>query len=266
MSTLTADPTADLAAQRLLQGARSLLEMGEPAGALPMLDRLARLPGQAGAAAGLRAEALFKLADYGAAEAAATDALAADPEAAALRTLRARIRQALGHGHAAIEDAAAAVMATPGDAAAKVLLAECLLEDHRHDEAVWFLGEALAARPEDVALKARLGRAFMLGGQHEAAEELLDHCAALAPRLSGLAGLRAQLRLLMGEVAAAEAMARAAIAEGIVEAGVYSVLGHALIAQYRIEEARPVFAAAARLAKHDRYLAEIAAATAEGEA
>jgi predicted Zn-dependent protease len=266
MSTTLADPATELAAERLLRGARTLVEGGEPAGALPMLDRLARLPGHAAAAAGLQAEAFFKMANYQAAETAATVALSATPDAGPLRGLRARIRQALGQEHGAIEDAAAAVMAAPADPDAKVLLAECLLEDRRFDEAIWFLGEAMAARPTDIPLKARLGRAFMLAGHHEAARELLDHCATQAPRLGGLAGLRAQVLLLMGEAAAAEEMARAALADGIVESGLFSVLGHALVAQYRIQESGPVFAAAARLATHDRYLAELAAATAEGEA
>jgi predicted Zn-dependent protease len=266
MSTTLANPATELAAERLLRGARSLVQGGEPASALPMLDRLARLPGHAATAAGLQAEALFKLADYSGAETAASAALLAEPEAGPLRILRARIRQALGHDHGAIEDAAAAVMAAPDDSDAKVLLAECLLEDRRFDEAIWFLGEAMRARPADVPLKARLGRAFLLAGHHEAARELLDHCAELAPRLGGLAGLRAQLLLLCGEPAAAEAMARAALADGVVESGLFSVLGHALVAQYRIQESSPVFAAAARLSKHDRYLAELAVATAEGEA
>jgi predicted Zn-dependent protease len=248
-------------ALRLLEAAQRLLRDRRPEDALPMLERLVRLPTHARAALPLQAEALLNLGRLEPAEAAATTALAEAPADGALLRLRAQIRLARGDHHGAIDDAATAVMTEPEDPAGKALLGGGLLEVQRFAEAIWFLGEALRGRPEDPFIMAALGRAFMLGGYHEAAAELLAHCAAVAPQLSGLAGLRAQALLLAGDAAGAEAMARAALAAGQIEAGLYSVVGHALVSQYRIDEAGPLFAAAARLAPEDRYLAELAAAT-----
>ena len=58
--TIPAAPDALLGA-RLHAGARQLLQNRRPGEALPMLDRLARLPGLAAAAALMRAEALATL-------------------------------------------------------------------------------------------------------------------------------------------------------------------------------------------------------------
>ncbi|WP_043341545.1 tetratricopeptide repeat protein [Belnapia moabensis] len=141
--TIPAAPDALLGA-RLHAGARQLLQDRRPEEALPMLDRLARLPGLAAAAALMRAEALATLERLPEAETAADQALAADPEWSAARQIRARIRLARGEVKQGIDDAAAAVMATPWDPAAKALLGTALLEIRCFDEAIWFLNEAIS--------------------------------------------------------------------------------------------------------------------------
>lgn len=250
----------DLAA-RLLAGARLLLQEGRPQEVLPMLDRLGLLPGLAGAAAALRAEALLGLDRLEEAAEAADAALEDRPGEAGRLQLRARIRLARGQGLGAIDDAAAAVMARPSDPAAQALLGVAMLAGCRFDEAVYFLGEAFRADPANPAIQARLGQAFMLAGRHEAAAEILEHCEAAAPALPGIAALRAQARLLAGDPEGAIALARAALARGAVDASAHSVLAHALVAQGRMADAAPHFAAAARLAPRDSYLAHLAAAS-----
>src|SRR4051794_33872133 len=152
-------------------------------------------------------------------------------------------------------------MAAPRDTAGRVLLATALLEEGRHDEAIWFLGEAWRADPDNPALQLRLAQAFLRAGRHAAAAELLAHCEALAPWTPGIAALRAQAALLAGDAAEAERLARAALARGIVDGAVHSVLAHALVSAGRLAEAGPHFAAAARLAPDSPYLAHLAAAT-----
>lgn len=254
-----AEAAATLAA-RLHAGARRLLRDHRPEEALPMLDRLAMLPGHDAAAAILRAEALAALERLPEAEAAADRALAADPEWSAARQLRARIRLARGQSRQAVEDAAAAVMATPWDPGAKALLGTGLLELQCFDEAIWFLGEAMRADPDNAGIKIRLGRAFMLAGRHAPAAEILAHCAAHGAGTPGLVALQAQNALAAGEAAAAEALLRAALAAGDNDAAVQSGLAHVLVATGRIEEAGPHFTAAARLAPRNGYLAHLAAA------
>ncbi|RYI79500.1 MAG: tetratricopeptide repeat protein, partial [Acetobacteraceae bacterium] len=245
---------------RLHANARQLVRDHRPEEALPMLDRLARLPGLDAAAAILRAEALAALDRLPEAEAAADLALAKDPAWSAALQLRARIRLARGHRPAAIDDAAAAVMATPWDPGAKALLGTTLLEERCFDEAIWFLGEAMRAEPGNAAVQTRLGQAFMLAGRHEAAAELLAHCAATSGGRPGLVALQAQNALLAGDAAGAEAMLRAAMAAGTADAGVHSVLAHVLLVHGRMEDAAPHFTAAARLAPGNGYLAHLAAA------
>ncbi|GGC47506.1 hypothetical protein GCM10011504_27420 [Siccirubricoccus deserti] len=259
-------------ATRLLDRARLLLRQGRPGEALPILDRLVRLPGGDTAALLLRAEALLGLGRPDAAEAAATAALerlagpapavVVPPAAAVALLLRARARQAAGSLDPAIDDAAAAVMAVPGDAGAKQVLGAALLEQQRFDEAIWFLGEAFRAAPEDPQRQLRLGQAFMLAQRHEAAAELLAHCAAGHPDLPGVVALQAQNRLLAGDPAGAAALVRAALGRGVVEAGLHSVLAHVLIGEADTEGAAQHFTAAARLAPRNAYLGHLAAALA----
>ncbi|MBL6454521.1 tetratricopeptide repeat protein [Belnapia sp. T6] len=250
-------------AVRLHAGARQLLRDRRPGEALPMLDRLARLPGLERPATLLRGEALAALGRLEEAEAAADLALAQDPECPMARQLRARIRLAGGQGDGAVEDAAAAVMAAPWDPAAKALLGTALLERRSFDEAIWFLGEAMASDPGNPGIRARLGQAFMRAGRHEAAAELLAACCAAEPAHPGHAALRAQNTLLTGDAAAAAALAREALAACGADPSLHSVLAHALVAMGRMTEAAPHFAAAARLAPGNGYLAHLAAA-AEG--
>jgi predicted TPR repeat methyltransferase len=262
--TVPAAPDALLGA-RLHAGARQCLRDGQAEEALPILDRLSRLPGLAPAAALMRAEALATLERLAEAEAAADAAVAADPEWSAARRLRARIRLARGDGRGAVDDAAAAVMATPWDPAAKAMLGTALLEIRSFDEAIWFLGEAVRAEPADAGLRAHLGQAFMLAGRREAAAEPFALCRSQAPDQPRFAALQAQNALLASDPAAAIAFAEAGLAAGIPDASLHSVLAHALVAAGRMEEAGPHFTAAARLSPGNGYLAHLAAAaTGEG--
>ena len=257
--TVTTPPDALLGA-RLHGAARQMLRDRRPAEALPVLDRLARLPGLAPAAALMQAEALAALERLPEAEAAADRALAADPEWSAARQVRARIRLARGERKGAIDDAAAAVMATPWDPGAKALLGTAMLEERCFDEAIWFLGEAVQAEPADAGLRARFGQAFMLAGRHEAAAEQFETCRQQAPDRPRFAALQAQNALLAGNAAAAIACAEAGLAQGIPDASLHSILAHALVDSGRLDEAAPHFTKAARLSPGNGYLAHLAAA------
>ena len=259
-----APETAALAA-RLFASAEEALRRRRPAEALPVLDRLRALSGEAGAAEALRAEALLQLARFEEADAAAAAALAAELNSARHLQLRARAQLALGRRREGIGTAASAVMADPSDPAARALLGLALMEEGRLEEAIYFLGLAFRADPANPMIQLRLGQAFMRAGRHEAAAELLAHCAALAPDLPGLAAMRAMNALAAGNTEEAIALARAGIERSGPDAGLYSVLAHAPESAGRREEAAPAFRAAARLAPHDPYLAHLAA-TMAGEA
>jgi len=247
---------------RLAEDAASAMRHGRFAEALPLVERLGRLPDAPAGTAALRAEALLGLGRLEAAEAAADLAIVAD-DAADTRQLRARIRLARGDAAAAADDAAAAVMATPGDRVAKGLLGACLLEASRWDEALFFLGDI--ATDSDPPSVLQLAHAFARSGRAEAADELLAHCLTRWPGLPGLAGIRTQAALLAARAEEAEAIARAAIAADGPSPALLALLAHAEVAQGRLAEGSATLAAAARLAPEDGYLAHLAAAAA-GEA
>jgi len=244
---------------RLTEDVAAAMRHGRFAEALPLVERLGRLPDPPIGTAALRAQALFGLDRLESAEAAADLAVAAT-DAADTRQLRARIRLARGDAAGAADDAAAAVMATPGDRAAKGLLGICLLEASRWDEALFFLGDvATDADPPSVL---QLAHAFARSGRVAAADELLAHCAARWPGLPGLAGIRAQAALLAARAEEAEAIARAAIAADGPSPALLALLAHAEVAQGRLAEGSATLAAASRLAPEDGYLAHLAAAAA----
>lgn len=255
----TARPQDAALAERLAGRARAALRERRPAEALPALDRLRRLPGQAGGAEAMRAEALLELGRYHEADEAAEAALAGDPGSASRLQLRARAHLACGRRLDAIDAAAAAVQAAPADPLAKALLGATLIEERRFEEAIYFLGLAFEARPDNPLIQLRLAEALRRGGRCAAAEELLDHCVAIAPALPGLAEARATAALAAGDPGRAIRLAEEGLARTGPDAGLYSALAHALEGAGRREEAAPVFRMASRLAPHDPYLAHLAA-------
>ena len=147
---------------------------GKAVEALPFLDRLARIPGHAGDAAAVLAEALLVLGRPAEAEAAATAMLAAgDAGDPVLLGLRAEARLAQGDGRGAMADAAELVIADPASPRAKALLGRVLLAAARLDEAILLLGQAFAAAPHDGAVRIALAEALAAAGRPEDAEELL---------------------------------------------------------------------------------------------
>jgi tetratricopeptide (TPR) repeat protein/glycosyltransferase involved in cell wall biosynthesis len=165
-------------ADRLLSRVRRLSRSGRAVEALPMLDRLARVPGRLAEAAAAQAEAFLALGRPEEAEAVADCVAAAGVPDPALLALRAEARLARGNHRGAMADAAELVMADPACPRAKALLGRALLEAGRFDEAVLLLlGQALAVSPEDRSARTALAEALVATGRPAAAAEL-----AAAPR------------------------------------------------------------------------------------
>lgn len=163
------DDTARVLAERLLSRIRRLLRAGRAAETLPMLGRLARVPGRAADAAAAQAETFLALGHPDHAEAAATCAIAvaADP---ALLTLRAEIRLARRNHRGAMVDAAEAVISDPASPRAKSALGRAMLEDGRFEDAILLLEQAVLAFPADAAVRTALSRASAATGRSVVAE------------------------------------------------------------------------------------------------
>jgi predicted TPR repeat methyltransferase len=242
-------------ADRLHQAALAALQHHRPREALPSLDRLRRLPGQAGLAEALRAEALLALGLTAEADAAAADALQDSPGDTRRLVLRARAHWACGRPLAALDSAAAAVMAAPDNRAALLLFADLLLAEHRFGDAAAVLRDALRQQPEDPEVMLRLGFALSCDGQHAAAAAMLDRCAALKPGMPRLALAQAQAALARQDVGAAIDLARSGLARLGADAALSGTLGLALEAAGQHEEARRALQAAHRLAPDNADLA-----------
>ena len=161
-------------AERLQARARGLVRDGKAMEALPLLDRLARIPGRAGDAAAALAEALLVLGRPAEAEAAATAMLSAgDAGNPLLLSLRAEARLARTDHRGALADAADLVIADPASPRAKALLGRALLAAARLEEAILLLGQAFAAAPHDSAVRITLAEALAAAGRQEDAEALL---------------------------------------------------------------------------------------------
>jgi predicted TPR repeat methyltransferase len=257
------DPGSEAAlAARLTSTAVAALHDRRPIEALPSLDRLRILKGQAGKAAALRAEALLALGRATEADAASDMALQESPSDPARLELRARTHAACGRATEALDMAAAAVIAAPRNIEATLLFGTLLLEARRFDDAIQVLQDAESRHPSP-SVQLRLGIALTRAGRHKAASAILDACAAHAPSLPGLPAARAQAAAARRCFDEAVAIAREALDRVGPDAVLYSTLAHALEAAGRYEEARPAFRAAARLAPDDPYLAHLVA-TADG--
>jgi predicted TPR repeat methyltransferase len=255
------DPQPQLAAlSRLIGRGEALLRQGRTTDSLELLRRAAAVPEAPALAHGLLAEALEDSGAFEEALCSADRAVAAAGEAPAWLRVRARVRRALGHTLAGLDDAAAAVMADPSDAESKSLLAVCLSEAGRHDEAIVLFHQAFLAEPSSPQRAAMLALAFMRAGRHAAAEELYALSETMAPSARGITALRAQNALLAGEPARAAELAAAAAARGRPDVGILSVLGQARQRLGDDAAALDAYGAALQLDPGNEYLRHLVAA------
>jgi len=248
------------ALSRLIGRGEALLRQGRKRDSLELLRRAAAVPEAPALAHGLLAEALEGTGALEEALSAADRAVAAAKEAPEWLRVRARVRRALGHTLAGMDDAAAAVMADPSDAESKSLLAVCLSEAGRHDEAIVLFHQAFMAEPNSPQRAAMLALAFMRAGRHAAAEELYALAGTMAPSARGIAALRAQNALLGGETERAAELAAASAERGQPDVGLLSVLGQARQRLGDDAGALDAYGAALRLDPGNEYLRHLVAA------
>ncbi len=198
-----------------------------------------------------RAEAALGLLDIAIAEA---------PDDPALRIDRADARLRCEDAVGAAGDAAEAVLLDPADARAKATLGAVLIELGRPADAIACLRAALSARPDHAAYREGLAVALERDGQADAAAELLDAGIAAQPGQLALRTAAIMLRMRQRRFADAASLAQAACRDGVADARVFGLLGHARSSLGQHDAARDAYAGAFSLAPEDPYVRHLVAA------
>jgi predicted TPR repeat methyltransferase/thioredoxin-like negative regulator of GroEL len=251
---------ADALRTSLLSRAWSMLREGRPGAAAPLLDAARRL----GPASPLQAELDARCAVAEGRTEAAMDtldmAIVALPADAGLRRCRAELHLALRDPARAAADAADAVLLDPREAPAKAVLGSALLALGRPADALACLAEAAHALPDDPRIAAARAAAEAACGQPAMAEATLREAAARAPLSADLRAALVLQLLRAGQVEAALAEAEAAHRDGVVDACLCGLRGHALSSLGRHEDAAHAYAEALRLGPDDDYVRHLAVA------
>lgn len=186
-------------------------------------------------------------------------AVALSPTDASLRTSRAAARLAAGTPAEAARDAAEAVLLAPSESTAKAVLGIALLECGAVADAVSCLRESLVDVPAGNPVRVALAEALCRSGAHDEAVAILREGLSVTPRAPELWRSLVMMHFRTRDFAAAEAIARAAIAAGSADACISGLLGHALSVQGRHLEALDAYHAALRAAPEDGYVRHLVA-------
>jgi predicted TPR repeat methyltransferase len=250
-------------ADRLLAEAGRLMERGQPAEAMPLVQTATLLAPSAPAWMAL-GRARAALADAPGTIEACGRAIALGGESAEALLMRARAHARLGNAPALLADAAGAVCLSPRCTDARTLLAQALLMAEEYDEALAVLGELWREQPDDPLAALRLAEAFQRAGRREAADELaaaLLDTVPLSPVQRRLAhGVLAQNALASGDHEAALDAARRGIADAGADMPLLSLAGHARLNAGDAAGAAGDINAALALAPQDGYLRHLSAA------
>ena len=181
-------------------------------------------------------------------------AIGRDPDFVGLRICRADARMQLNDFAAAAADAAEAVILSPGTVQAKALLGVILIEMGRPIDAVACLAEAVAADPRRPAYRQGLAKAQECAGDFAAAAVTLRDGIRLAPGSDALRTAAIMQAMRQRDFEAAAEIAEAAQRDGVADACVFGLLGHALSSLGRHSEAFEAYSEALKLAPEDPYV------------
>ncbi len=176
------------------------------------------------------------------------------PASAALRLLRAEARSRIDDHIGAAADAAEAALLAPRDARAKAMLGLVMIELDRLDEAAACLDDAVRHAPTLGAAWRGLAEVMTRLGDGDAATAVHDAAIAnvpLDPRLR-LAAMMAAMQARQFERALA--LGLNARRDGLADACIFGLLGHALSKLGRHDEAAEHYQDALRLAPEDPYV------------
>jgi predicted TPR repeat methyltransferase/thioredoxin-like negative regulator of GroEL len=253
MSSTQADPRE----AALLQRARSLFASGRT-GAIRSLLNAARALGP-GSAELRELEARLLLTEDRVVEAVAhlNDAIDKEPDAVALLLCRAEAYIRSGNVKGASADASQAVLLDRSNVKAKAILGIALIEAGQYADAATCLREAINAAPQCAAYSLAMAEALERLGDRAGADAVLAEAIDQVPDVVGLRTSRLMLALRGREFTVAVEHAEAAIRDGVVDASVLGLYGHALSSLGRGEEAAQAYAEALKLSPDDAYIGHL---------
>ena len=247
-STTTADPAI------LIRRVREMIESGRVRAARPLLAALGKIAAASSELDELQGLLLLREGRAQDARAALDAAIARSPDVAGLHICRADARMRLNDVAGAAADAAEAVILSPRDAQAKALLGVILIEMGQAGDAATCLAEAVAAEPRRAAYHQGLAEAQERLGDAAAAAATLQAAIGLLPGHIPLRTAAIMLAMRRRDFQTATSIAETARREGVADACVFGLLGHALSSLGRHGEAFDAYSDALKLAPEDPYV------------
>jgi predicted TPR repeat methyltransferase len=244
----------------LLRRAEELIAAGRLSAARPLLAALQKRGAPAADCAWLAARIALQEGRPAEARAILDPAIAQALGHTGLRKVRAQMLSELGDFGEAARDAAEAIIADPTDPQAKALLGGMMLALGHYAEARACLAEAAADAPGHAPYAQALAAAEEAEGDPLQAARTLQAGIQHAPANRALRTAAILLALRQGQPAAAYDLAEAARADGLVDACILGLTGHALSGIGRHEAAAEAYAEALKLAPKDGYVRRLVAA------
>jgi predicted TPR repeat methyltransferase len=250
----------DLRISELMHRLRKYTSEGRLGAARPMLRALQQLAAPAAQLHEIEAQVLSLEGRNAEAQAVLDSAIVDDPDDVSLRLCRVEARLQRHAYLAAANDAATAVLLQPDLPSAKVALGRVFLHQARYADAIACLQEAVTSNPVDSLARLSLAQALDLAGDGGAVTRVLVEGIALLPRDLRLriAAILHQIRRL--DFVQAEALAETARRDGVADACVFGLLGHARSSLGLHDAAAEAYAEARRLAPGDPYVGHLTAA------
>ncbi len=187
-------------------------------------------------------------------------AISATPGVAQFHLLRADVRARLNDLTGAARDASEAVFLRPDDPNAKAMLGLVLLEIGLIEDALACLHESVRGAPRSAAPWRGLAEAMRRAGDTTGAAAALDAAIVNIPDNSGLR--TAAITLALGErnFQRARELGAAAQAEGVADACIFGLYGHALSHLGQHAAAGDIYQEALKLAPEDVYVRHLVSA------
>ena len=253
-ATFQPDPVA------LTRRVRDMIATGRLHAARPLLGALRRMSPPSPELIDMEARLLLREGRIPEALAELDAGLAIDTDSVELHICRADARMQAHDVPGAAADAAEAVILAPRNSQAKAVLGVILLEMNRPDDALPCLREALDADPRRASCARALGVALERTGDLAGADAVLAQAIRHSPGDVGLRTAAIMLAMRQRAFAHAADLAETARRDGVADASVFGLRGHALSSLGRHDEANLAYAEALKLAPEDPYVRHLVVA------